>query len=532
IERGDLVAVAMLAILKAGKVCVPLHPVNREARALEHVINDLAPSLILSDKGGAALAESMIEKVAVVNVETADFNGKPDSDPGMASKPEELAFILYTSGSTGEPKGVMHSHRNILSRIVLYQRNFGFGLDDRAIMMASVDHVSGIMGIFRPLVTSGCVVVYDLRAQGFEALEQNLEEQQVTVLTTVNSVFRSFIAGLSPETRFPHVRLLILTSEAMTVSDVESYRRHFSDECLLLNTFGSTELPTYRQFVLRKDTLLPGGKVPVGHAVTGVDVSIVDDDGHPLPAGQPGEIITHSLYLALGYWNRPEENEARFFKDENGIPSCRTGDIGCLDEDGILDFQGRKDWQVKILGNRVELGEIEQVLAYHPGVQAVALKAFGNSTVSPRLCAYVVTNESGASIPALKAHVREHLPDYMVPSYFVYLEALPLTGSGKVNRRALPDPPVAFHKEVSDSESVFASELEQQISGICQEVLQLDSLEPDASFFDFGIDSLKVMRMVNRLNKQFSINMSVATPLSYSSVTQLADCVKKIKVEC
>jgi amino acid adenylation domain-containing protein len=522
-ERGDLTAIGMLAILKAGKVAVPLHPVNREARALDSVIHDFSPNLILTDRASRAIASQVAGQAKVFDVESPDLITVSATDPGMASRPDELAFILYTSGSTGKQKGVMHSHRNILSRLFLYKHKFQLDETDRSIMMASADHVSGIMGTFRPLVTGGRMVAFRLRSQGFDQLERTLNEQQITIMPMVNSVFRTFATGLKPELTFPSVRMIILGGEAMTLDDVEIYHRHFSDDCLLLNTFGSTELPTYRQFVQDKHTKLPNGCIPVGYPVTGVDVSIIGEDGQPVASGEVGEIITHSSYLALGYWNRPEETQARFFVDEKGTPACRTGDNGRLSGDGILEFVGRKDWQVKILGNRVELVEIERALSTHPNVHAAAVTVASGSNVQTQLCAYVVQDEqTQSSTEELKAFLRQLLPDYMVPLYFVTLKSLPLTGSGKVDRRALPDPQAAEVSTSGDRNDPPVTELEKQIAGVCESVLGLNYIGANDNLFDFGADSLKVIKLVNRINQIHGISMSLKVAFEFPTVAGLA----------
>ena len=250
------------------------------------------------------------------------------------------------------------------------------------------------------------------------------------------------MTSLSGTERFPSLRVVRLASDTVSVRDVESYRRVFPDECVLVNALSLSEAGTLTSFLMDKGTVLVTETVPVGYAMPGMDVTVLDEEGRPVPHGEIGEITVGSACIPDGYWRAPELSVGRFRRDpaDRDTVVYRTGDLGRLGADGCLEHLGRADAQVKIRGYRVEVAEVERAILALPDVSAVVVVA-GGADDRKRLVAYVVARERpGPSVSALRARLTESLPDYMVPSTFVLLDALPLTIGGKVDRAALPKP--------------------------------------------------------------------------------------------
>jgi len=520
-DQRALAVVGFLAILRAGKICVPANPVNNEARFLNTIIAEMKPPLVVTCSDHLELVEKLSGEVQVLDV---DNLGEVSGDSNVASPPltEDAAIVVYTSGSTGLPKGVLHHHRNILHRVFWYASQFHIGEADRTMMLSAPDHISGVVGILRALLTGGRLHMWSIRRQGLAELARNINEQGITILPIVNSVFRRFTDELAADFELPSLRMIIIGGETAYWDDVQRFRRHFPSGSLLINTLGCTELPTYRYFVIDHETELPCSSVPAGYAVAGTDAVIVGDSGREAMNGEVGEIVVRSRYLAMGYWNRPEETAKKFAFNADGTRLFRTGDLGTIRGDGILEYIGRRDWFVKILGNRVELNEIEASLHLHPDVRDACVVVQRENTTDSNLCAYVVARERRApSISDLQAFLRARLPDYMVPSLFEFLPVLPLNRNGKTDRCALesrkllPRPDDVGHEPPR-------TETERRIAAICEEVLRLESIGINQNLFDLGANSLLAMMIVSRLTRAIGVELPLTMVFDLPTVSELA----------
>ena len=277
---------------------------------------------------------------------------------------KDPAWILYTSGTTGEPKGVVHSHRNMLHCVHWHTRLFRVTADDRLSCLLPCSVIGGMREILLPLLNGGCMLPKDLKADGLTGFSDWLIKERITICRFISSVFRSFAWTLNGSERFPDLRFIYVGGEKMTPSDVDLFKERFPDACRLVNIMGATETLIYRHFVIDSQTRIPGTTVPVGHPVDDMTVSVLDANGIPVPTGEAGEITVKSRYLGLGYWNQPELTKSTFTEDSDGGDErvyC-TGDLGRILPDGCLEFLGRKDSQVNINGYRIELDEVEAAL--------------------------------------------------------------------------------------------------------------------------------------------------------------------------
>ncbi len=521
-ERDVWSVIGLLSILKAGKCCVPIHPANNEERILAPVLAEMKPKIILTHGEWVNRMRDLAPHARVLDIEYPN-TGLPDTNPELFLKPDDLAFVIYTSGSTGSPKGVMHNHRNILHRIFWYAERFDVGTEDCTMMLSSADHISGVVGILRPLLTGGRLYILNLRQESFDGLGCELQAQRCTILPIVNTVFRRFVDNLPEDVQFPDLRMIIVGGEPPQIEDITRLRHHFSNDCIMLNTLGCTELPTYRYFVIKPSTVISDGVIPAGHAVPGTEVVLVDLDDDTSQQSQSKEIVVRSRYLAMGYWKRTEETADRFKLAEDGTRMFRTGDLGRMRSDGMLVHLGRSDWLVKILGNRVELVEVENTLRQHLEVNDVAVITWPDAGGDLQLYAYIVT-KSGASLDVhgLKSFVRARLPDYMVPLEILFVGDLPLTRTGKVDRRALPNPH-SLSRPRNLTNDAPRTDMEKLIANICCDVLNCDSIGLHEDLFDRGANSLLAMLIVNRLSLKLGARVAATLPFRAPTVALLAE---------
>jgi amino acid adenylation domain-containing protein len=519
IDQRASAIVGFLAILKAGKICVPANPVNNEARFLNTIIAETKPSLVISCSDLLEIFQTLGTGLDVLDLDRVDGKSAALRSPPRS---EDASIVVYTSGSTGMPKGVLHHERNILHRVFWYASQFNIGQADRTMMLSAPDHISGTVGMLRALLTGGQLHMWSIRRRGLDALAYSINEHGITILPIVNSVFRRLTDEITPDFQWPSLRMVIIGGEPAYLDDVRRFRRHCPPGSMLINTLGCTELPTYRYFVIHHDTELPNGSVPAGYAVAGTKAMIVSESGTEAPTGQTGEIVVSSRYLAMGYWNRPEETAKKFTFAADGTRLFRTGDLGTIRGDGILEHIGRQDWLVKILGNRVELGEIEATLRLHEGVRDACVVAQSDNQIDTKLYAYVVTREHPRPAPSdLQSFLRAHLPDYMIPSRFEFLPSLPLNRSGKLDRRALetraltPCLAGVVHEPPR-------TDTERRIAEICMTVLGLDSIGVDENLFDLGANSLLATMIVSRLMVSFGVELPLTLVFDLPTVSELA----------
>jgi amino acid adenylation domain-containing protein len=525
-DRSPQMIVGLLGILKSGKVCVPLSIRDDPSRIAEVYRAHRSPVVVTTHRQLEQTPELAGQYARVVDVDQPE--AEPPTDcPGEHRSPDDLAFILYTSGSTGVPKGVMHTHRNILHNIAWYADAFSISPSDRSILLSSCAHISGTVGMLRPLLTGGFVYQFSILDEGFQALATQLQQQRISIMPIVPSVYRHFIHSLDDDEQFPDVRLIVMGGESMSPADIRSYRRHFSDTCVLLNTLGCTELPTFRCLPITKETEISGTTVPAGHAIPGKEVFLLDRDGNRVPAGTQGEIVISSPYLALGYWGRPEETRQRFFPTPSGARCYRTGDVGRLLSENLLVHEGRLDWQLNLHGIRLEPEEVERALLEQDGVAAAAVRAWDLGGGTSELCAYLVLPGGERELERLKEGLRSRLPAHMIPSRFRLLPSLPLNRSGKLDRSALP-PPQPIEPEEASAADAPQHGVEVEVAEICTRLLRLPSLGRDDNLLELGLHSLLALQITNRLNRHFGIRLPASLPLRHPTVADLAAAISHL----
>lgn len=512
---------AIVGALKAGKFYIPLDPSLPHARS-KFILEDAEAEAVITNTKHWSVAKSLVKSPSrLLNIdEVGDF---PDTVPPMRPRPDDLCWVIYTSGSTGKPKGVMQSHRNVLH----FMRNYTNGLhicaEDRLTLLYSFSVNGGAHDIFAALFNGAALCPYDLKADGFSELGPWLIDEKITIYHSVPTVFRQFAESLTGGENFRDIRIVRLGGEPVYRRDVNLFTKHFSNDCILVNRLGSSETGSLRMFFLDKETEVRSNLVPVGYAVPDNEVVLLDDSGAQV-AGDEGEIAVRTRYISPGYWRRPDLTAASFFDDpgDEKRKIYRTGDLGRMSSDGCLLHLGRKDFFVKIRGYRVELEEIEMTLLEFPDVKEAVVTAPADNSGEERLVAYIVAKTaSGPNASVLRRFLEDKLPDYMIPTAFIALEALPLTDTLKVDRKALPEPS-GLRPQIAASYAGPRDAVEETLVRTWAEVLSLDEVGIHDNFFDLGGHSLAATRIISRVLQQFQLAIPMQSLFESPTVAEMA----------
>lgn len=346
---------------------------------------------------------------------------------------DSLAYIIYTSGTTGKPKGVFQNQRNLIHDVSQYIDSIHLSHNDRTSLLYSPTVNGAIRDIFGTLLTGATLYIRNLRQHGLASLALFIKTHQLTIYHSVPSIFRGFLQ-ISGKQEFSSIRLIYLAGDRIVMDDVDRYKRHFPSAFLYIG-IGSTENATiYRQWFVSHQTVLTGTSLPVGYAVPDRDMRLLNVDGSLTLSGKEGEIVVESNYMALGYWQNPELTQSSFTITDYGR-RFRTGDLGRIRHDGLLEFIGRKDRQIKVAGHRVELAAVEAVLRQAPGV--IELAVIGRQVSEEQVLVVYLIRNGELDVKEVKHYCREQLPAYMMPAHWEMIDALPLLPNFKVDLSAL-----------------------------------------------------------------------------------------------
>jgi amino acid adenylation domain-containing protein len=537
--RGDRVPVcavrsveqvaALLGVLRAGAAYVPLDA-SLPADRLAAMLADVNPAVILAQRH---LADGLRAITSTPCLILESILAEPaDAAAGLCPVPSPLdpAYVMFTSGSTGAPKGVVVPHAAIANRVAWAQEHTPLDERDRVLHNASFGFDIAAWELFGPL-REGAVVVMPREGEHKDpaALARLMRQERVTVAHAVPSVLRSLLDEPELE-RCDALRAIFCGGEEL---DRELHDRVF--ETLpgrtLAHFYGPTEGAISCLFWDCRPELA-GGPVPLGRPVSGARVYVLDDEMRPVPAGIPGEIHIGGAALAHGYLGRPGLTADRFVPDpigpDPGGRLYRTGDRARFREDGVLEFLGRADHQIKLRGHRIEPAEIEGTLERMEGVGRAVVVARGAGDAR-RLVAYVERGGEAPSPQEMRDALRRSLPEPMIPSSFVVLDALPLGANGKLDRAALPDPETPA--QTRESHVAPRTPAEEVIAGIWSELLSVQAVGVETSFFDLGGDSLLATRVVSRIRTAFDVNLPLRRFFEGSTVSALAAIVEELLVE-
>jgi amino acid adenylation domain-containing protein len=522
-ERSFELIAAVLGILKSGAAYVPVDPAS-PAERIGHILTDAGVKLVVT--ASTAFPESLRNTEAVPVLFDQELNAILSESAGpvpVCATPDAPAYVIYTSGSTGKPKGTLVSHHNVVRLFRATQRSYRFGTDTWALFHSIAFDVS-VWEIFGALLHGGrlAIVPYWVSRTPDE-LWRLIYRYDVTVLCQTPSAFYPFMrAEPAGAPRLP-LRWIIFAGEALDFAALRPWMsRHRTPA--LVNMYGITETTVHSTFRLVQEADVLRGRSVIGRPLCDLHLYLLDERMQPVPIGVPGELYVGGDGVAIGYLNRPELDAARFLRDpfRDGGRVYRSGDLARRLPDGDLEYLGRIDDQVKIRGFRVELDEIRIALESQDAVAECAVIALrGDDAAEDRLVAYIRTRGERPPVTELRAFLRRKLPDYMVPAAFVFLDALPLTVNGKLDKRALP-PPAADRPALAQSYVAPRHDIEKKIAGIWKDVLRVEQVGLYDNFFDLGGQSLLMMRVRARLRTQLDASLSMAQMFAYPTVDALA----------
>ena len=526
-QRKSPTVQAMVACLRSGRAYVPLDADDPDAR-LSVILRDCAPAALLVDRTLAGRARGLAGgRCAVVEVDEDD-TAEPGAELPDVS-PDALAYVLYTSGSTGSPKGVTQSQRGVMFFADAFVRRLSLGEADRLSLLWVTSFAATNMHVYGGLLNGATVCAYDMRRHGVAGLAEWLDRERVTAIHTFPTVFRGLCAALPAGERLRHVRVIDIGAEAAYASDVGLFEAHTRADAILVNQLGASEADVIAQHVVAHGDPPPADAIlPLGMPTPGVEVWIRRDDGSEADVGEAGAIVVSSAHVSPGYWNRPDL-DLQFLPPDPRHPGRRcyvSGDRGRIDRDGRLHFLGRTGSRVKIRGHSVDLAEVDAALAATKGVARAAVLAPAPSpgAEAERIVAYVSPNAAaGADAAALRLALAERLPTYMLPATFVFLDTLPTTSTGKIDRAALariePPEPAAAGAEP-------ATACERRILGHFRDVLR----KPDAAvlddFFALGGDSLLAVEYIARVARSEDRPLNEAAIFAFPTVRALAHAIQ------
>ncbi|HFT8449689.1 TPA: non-ribosomal peptide synthase/polyketide synthase [Pseudomonas aeruginosa] len=523
VERGLEMIVSLLAVLKAGGAYVPLDPEYPQER-LGYMIEDSGIALLLSQSHLLQRLPAASGIACLALDQARDWQDRPASDPQLRAHPQNLAYVMFTSGSTGRPKGVGISRESLSRHTHVSLAFFGIGPDDRVLQFSTFNFDGFVEQLYPPLACGASVVLRGTEIWDSETLYREIVERRITTVDLTTAYWNMLAKDFANQgvRDYGALRQVHAGGEAMPPESLVAWKAAGLEHVRLLNTYGPTEA-TVTVTTLDCAPYVDGSKaipatMPIGKVLPGRAIYLLDDAGQPAPVGAVGELVIGAELLARGYFKRPDLTAARFipdpFDEQGGGRLYRTGDLARYGADGVIEYVGRVDHQVKVRGFRIELGEIEACLGEHPAVREALVIAV-EGAAGAQLVAYLVpqaealasaTLEVQAALRnELKALLRDSLPEYMVPAHLLFLERLPLSPNGKVDRKALPAPDASLLQEAYVAPR---SELECQVAAIWQEVLKLQRVGLDDHFFELGGHSLLAINVISRIQLELGMKLT------------------------
>ncbi len=507
-DRSLEMMVAILGILKAGGAYVPLDPLY-PAERLRFMAQDAEVQLIVADADFQHLFPAVARRIDPAD--RAILDTYPTDNPVSINSPDNLAYIVFTSGSTGTPKGVAVPHRGVV-RLVFGQEYMEFGPELTMLQLAPVSFDASTLELWGPLLHGGKCILYPGRVPELDRLEQLLHSRHISAIFLTTSLF-NLVIDTRPQ-MLGGVRTIMTGGEVMSIFHMRK-ALDLLPNVSLVNVYGPTESTTFTTFYPIPRPLPERlTSVPIGRPIANTQVYVLDSYRQAVPIGVPGELYIGGDGLAREYVNRPELTAERFirnpFSDDPSSRLYKTGDICRWLEDGTIEYIGRADDQVKIRGFRIELGEIENVLRNHPQVGQAVVMAREDVPGQKYLAAYVTPKRKEAiDTEDLRNYLSEKLPEYMVPHAIMELEQIPLTASGKADRRSLPRPTPGFRRHPQGTEP--RTPTEKEAAEDWKELLGIEGLNREDHFFRLGGHSLKAVQAIYRFQDKYHIQMPVST---------------------
>jgi amino acid adenylation domain-containing protein/non-ribosomal peptide synthase protein (TIGR01720 family) len=509
VDRTAEMVIGLIGILKSGAAYVPLDSVYPNER-LDFIASDTEMKILVTEQGMKNRVPPSVVSTICLDQDRETLDRESTEDPICQVPPDAAAYVIYTSGSTGIPKGVVVSHRNVMRLFSATRADFGFSKDDVWSLFHSYAFDFSVWEIWGALSHGGRLVMVPYwLSRSHEEFHELATAEQVTVLNQTPSAFSQFLkVEVENARREPALRLIIFGGEALDSRSLKPWMDRYGDaRPRLVNMYGITETTVHVTLLgLDVQNANARGQCLIGRPISDLSIYLADSYGTLAQIGAAAEMLVGGDGLARGYLKRPELTADRFIPDpfstEGGGRLYRSGDLGRYTQTGEIDYLGRSDDQVKIRGFRIELGEIETVLNSYPAIRQCAVAVSSDGATGKRLAGYIVCKGSHPALTTreLRSFLADRLPDYMIPSGFVFLDGLPLTANGKLDRRALPALE-ANRIEVaitSGDDSNSQSEVERHLSRIWKEALRVGSVGIHDNFFELGGDSILAIQIVSK----------------------------------
>ncbi|MBN4004268.1 non-ribosomal peptide synthetase [Nostoc sp. LPT] len=547
VERGDVVAVygtpslgliaSMIAVLLSGGVLLTLDPQLPSDRQRLMLQEAKATNILYADSQPPEDLEIWQSLTIIcVNPDTGltinSLNKSSHTIPLPEISADDPAYIFFTSGTTGVPKGVLGCHKGMAHFLNWQRQTFGIGQQDRIAQLTGLSFDVVLRDIFLPL-TSGATLCLPAEGENLEPTKIlcYLEREQISVLHTVPSLAQSWLVNIPSEVSLSNLRWLFLAGEPLKDTLVLRWRDAFPQAGEIVNLYGPTETTLAKCYYQVPSEPIVGVQ-PVGWPIPETQALVFNQNHQQCGIGELGEIVLRTPFHSLGYINAKEEKRSRFvknpFQNDEGDLLYYTGDRGRYHLDGSLEILGRQDHQVKIRGIRIELGEIETVLAQHPSVDQTVVIAREDVLTDQCLVAYVILNQkSVATISEIRGFLSTKLPQYMIPSSFVFLDSLPLTPNGKIDRRALPSPNLA--QELSDKYVAPRSPIEEILALIWADVLKLEQVGIHDNFFELGGNSLLATQLLSRIRNSLRVEIPLRSVFAAATLAELAHLIGQLQ---
>ncbi|ARU62660.1 hypothetical protein CBW65_18030 [Tumebacillus avium] len=545
LDRSPELIISILGVLKAGAGYVPIDPTHPQERQ-DFILQDAKVSALITKSDAIACSSEQNAKVTAqiteansiacttetIQIFDTSFTTQQNADrlELPAVRPNNTIYVLYTSGTTGQPKGVVMPHRAISNLIRWQLQDASFTAGQRTLQYATVTFDVSVQEIFSTLCSGGTLVLIDeaVRKDPMRMIPY-LSEQRVERLFLPYVAFQQLAeaAEALPDTGLHLQEIYTAGDQLQLTAPIRSLLERLPD-CTLYNHYGPTESHVVTSFRLPAQTqdTLP----PIGRPVTGAEVRILDGQHQLAPLGVPGELCIGGVCLSDGYLNRPDLTAERFIQHEGEL-FYKTGDRARWLPDGNLEYLGRLDHQVKIRGYRIEPGEIESMLRQHPNVLEAAVVPHELTPGDKRLVAYVVARQQPAPTASeLRAFLHDQLPEYMIPSLFLHLDAMPLNANRKLDRRALPSP-AGIRLETDQTRVAPRSDLERELVAIWEELLGVTGIGVTDNFFSLGGHSLLAVRLMTQITARFRQSLPLAALFEGGTVEHLADLLRQERVK-
>ena len=512
---------AVVGTLKAGQIVVALDPSDPIAR-LKMLIDDSEPSVVVTDLQNRTLAVEIGINCAVLNWES-EVSSESTQSPSINILPEQTAFLTYTSGTTGRPKGVMQTHRQLRRAAAAHIDAMQFTENDRVPLFAMISTGQGSVGLWWILLSGAMLWPFSLKTTGVVGLADWITERALTVYVSSASIYRTLVKTINDRAVFSNIRAVRLASEAVTADDFRAFKQHFPQADIFVHTLSSSETSNIAWSRWTRHDTISEGTLSVGHFSRDMHITLVDDDGQPAGRGEVGEIVVKSRYLANGYWRDPKLTAEKFSTDLDGQGTrlFRTGDLGRINADGQLEFCGRKDDRVKIRGSRIELLDIERAIERLPGIDRAAAIAAARENNEPLLVAFVVgKSDASWTAPRLRHALAATMPRHMVPSRIVFVDSLPYNRGNKIDRETLRQNFISTRGGSNGERPKTDTEL--LLADIWAETLDLPDVSRDEDFFNLGGDSLSGSVVETQIHAALRVALTLGDIVDHPTISALA----------